>query len=182
MRISRKRRPQKLLIPRYNRNDFIRSPEVRLIDEEGKNLGVFATAEAIGMAQEREMDLVEINPKAAPPVAQIINFAHFKYQKEKEARKQKAKSKESEVKGIRLSLRISDHDMGIRVDQGAKFLERGDKLKVEIILRGRENRMSPLAFDVIKNYFALVNQIFPIMFEQPIARQANKVTALIARK
>ena len=182
MRISRKKRPVKPLIPRYSKNDFIRAPEVRVLDAEGKNLGVMKTPDAIAKAREDEMDLVEINPKANPPVAQILDFAHFKYQKEKEVRKQKINSHVSDTKGIRLSVRIGTGDMEVRLKQAQKFLERGDKIKVEIILRGRENKAPNIAFDVIKKFYGLLAEREEIKFEQEPAKQGNKITALVTRK
>src|SRR3989339_1201973 len=127
MRISRKKRPDKPLMQHHNINEQILAPEVRLLDTENNNLGVLKTNVALARARELEMDLVEINPKADPPVCKIIEFTHFKYQKEKEAKKQKAGAHESELKGVRLSFRIGEHDLIIRVEQAAKFLERGDK-------------------------------------------------------
>ena len=120
-------------------NERIAAPEVRVLDIEGNNVGLMPTRQAINMAREQEMDLVEINPKGMPPVCKIIDFRHFKYQKEKEARKQKANAHESDIKGIRLSIRIGDHDMGVRLTQAENFLNRGDKVKPVIILKGREN-------------------------------------------
>ena len=182
MRISRKKRPQKPLIPRYNLNERIRVPEVRLLDDEGKNLGVLTTKEALEKAREQGLDLVEVNPKIDPPVCKIVDFSHFKYQKEKEARKQKTRAHESETKGIRLSVRIGTHDMGIRRKQAEKFLGRGDKVKVEIILRGRENAKPFLAFDVLKKFHVLLGETMELRVEQEPTKQGNRVTSIIAKK
>ncbi len=182
MRISRKKRPQKSLIPRFRINQFIRVPEVRLIDAAGVHVGIVPIAEALQKATASELDLVEINPGAEPPVAQILDFGAFKYQKEKEMRKQKIGSHMSELKGIRLSIRISDHDLGIRKKQTENFLDRGDKVKVEIILRGRENARAGLAFDVVRRFVGLVGADLPIRIEQEPTRQQNKITAMIAKK
>jgi translation initiation factor IF-3 len=157
-------------------------PEVRVIGAEDQNLGVMKTFEAIKMAREAEMDLVEINPKASPPVCKIVEFSHFKYQKEKEAKKQRAGAHESETKGIRLSIRIGDHDLEIRVEQATKFLDRGDKVKAEIILRGRENAKPSIAFDVLKKFQELLAQKFELRVEQPATKQGNKVTSILAKK
>lgn len=182
MRISRKKRPQKSLIPRYNKNQWIKSEEVRVLDAENQNLGVMKTKDAIALAAEKEMDLVEINPKAVPPVAKIIDFGSFKYQKEKEARKQKARTHVSEMKGIRLSMRISDHDMDVRSKQSTKFLDRGDKVKIEIILRGRERAKANIAYDVINKFVKLIEETYQLRYEQPATRQGAKVTAIVAKK
>ena len=182
MRISRKKRPDSPIIPIYRKNEGIRVPEVRVLGVEGENLGVMPTRDAIELARKDDMDLVEINPKGEPPVCKIIDFTHFKYQKEKEARKQKAKSHESEIKGIRLSVRISDHDLEIRVDQAEKFLGRGDKVKVEITLRGRENAKPSLAFDVIHKFKALLSTKVEVKEEQELSKQGNKVTVTYCKK
>ena len=184
MRISRKKRPDKPLIPHYNLNERIVAPEVRVLDEAGGNLGVMATEKAIALAREQELDLVEINPKSEPPVAQIIDFTHFKYHKEKQARKQKSKTHISDIKGVRLSIRISDHDLNVRLDQAEKFIARGDKVKSEIILKGRENARPDLAFEVIKRFFQKLTteRNISVKYEQEPTKQGNKITAIIVKK
>lgn len=182
MRISRKKRPKKLLIPHYNVNRKIRAEELRILSAEGENLGVFTLDKALELAEDMELDLVEINPKAKPPVAQILDFSHFKYQKEKEARKQNSNSHVGEIKGIRLSMRIGKGDMETRRKQAEKFLERGNKIKAEIILRGPERFKTPLAYDVINEFFTLLSENFSVKFEQETTRQGNKITAIIVKQ
>lgn len=182
MRISRKKRPDKPLIAHYRKNNEIDSPDVLLLDEEGVRINIMTTSEALALAEERELDLVEINPKSTPPVAKLIDFTEFKYQKEKEARKQKAHSHVSEIKGVRLSIRISDHDLGIKADQAEKFLLRGDKVRLEVVLKGRENARGDLANEVIDTMIAKLEPTVPVKFEQEITRQGKKVTAVIVRK
>lgn len=182
MRISRKKRPDKPLIPLFRLNGRITVPEVRLLDDEGNNLGVFQTHEAINMAIERESDLVEINPKAVPPVCKITDFSHFKYRKEKEIRKQKQQAHETEVKGIRLSVRIGEHDMSIRVAQAEKFLNRGDKVKIELILRGRENAKPTIAFGVMTKFLGMIEEKIEINQEQRPTKQGNRIITIITKK
>src|SRR3990167_593767 len=182
MRISRKRRPQKALIPDYRKNLQIKVAEVRLLNALGENLGVVPLEEALRKAEAEEMDLVEINPKAEPPVVKIVEFTQFKYQKEKEARKMKAKAHIAELKGIRLSIRISDHDLGVRQAQAEKFLNRGDKTKIEIILRGRERGRADIGVEIIRRFVSQIEKNMPIRYEQEIARQGPKVTAIITKK
>ena len=182
MRISRKRRPKKTLIPKYNKNQFIKAEEVRVLDAHGENLGVLSLSDALAKAKEEEMDLVEINPKGNPPVCKIIDFTNFKYQKEKEARKQKAKTHIAELKGIRISIRISEHDMGVRLNQAEKFLDRGDKVKIEIILRGRERGRADLAHQAVNNFVSKLEEKYPLRFEQETTRQGSKVTAIVTKK
>lgn len=182
MRRSRKKRPDKPLIPFYAKNQAIKVPQVRLLDSEGNNIGVMTTKEALKLAEEKELDLVEINPKADPPVCKLIEFTQFKYQKEKEARKQKAKSHIAELKGIRLSIRISDHDMDVRKKQAEKFLERGDKVRVEIILRGRERGKADIAEEVIQRFVDILSEDRELRFEQEITKQGGKMTAILVKK
>jgi translation initiation factor IF-3 len=182
MRISRKKRPDKPLIPHYRLNNKITAQEVRLLDSENNNLGVFSTHEAINMAIEEEKDLVEINPKIDPPVCKIIDFTHFKYQKEKELRKQKKQAHETEIKGLRLSARIGSHDMEIRVKQAEKFLDRGDKVKLELNLRGRENAKPMIGFEVLKKFFSLLQEKMELRYEQEPTKQGNRITSIIAKK
>jgi len=182
MRISRKKRPEKLLIPYFKKNHEITATEVLLLGDEGENLGIKSLQEALRMAEEQEKDLVEINPKISPPVAKLIDFAEFKYQKEKEARKQKAHSHASEIKGVRLSIRIGEHDFDNKRDQSEKFLDRGDKVKVELMLRGRENAHPEMAREIIEKFIASISAHMAIRLEQEITKQGNKITAIIAKK
>ena len=182
MRISRKKRPEKPLIVNFRKNFEIDVPLVMVLDETGKPLGTMTVQKAVDTAHERGMDLVEINPKSEPPVTKIVSFSEFKYQKEKAARKQKAHSHTSEIKGIRLSIRIGEHDLATKKGQAEKFLDRGDKVKVELILRGRENGKQDLANDIIRDFVKQMGEIVPIRLEQDIQRQGHKMTAIIAKK
>lgn len=182
MRISRKKRPDKPLIPHYKINQKITAEEVRLLDDAGEYIGVMPLSEALDKARELELDLIEINPKATPPVCRLGEFGKFKYQQEKEARKQKANSDESELKGIRLSPRISEHDLDVRLKQAKKFLNRGDKARIEMRLRGRERAHFDVAEQVIKDFVARIEEDFPVKFEQPIEGQGVKITATIVKK
>jgi len=152
-----------------------------VITEDGEHLGILKTADALAKAREREQDLVIIQPKAEPPVAKIVDFGKFKYEKEKESRKQKAKLKTVEVKGIRLSVRIGAHDLDVRREQAKKFLENGDKVKIEIILRGRERRHGDLAQQIIHQFTESLNKLMPIKVEQPVARQGGQLTSIIGK-
>ncbi|PJA46442.1 translation initiation factor IF-3, partial [Candidatus Uhrbacteria bacterium CG_4_9_14_3_um_filter_36_7] len=132
-------------------------------------------------AEEHGLDLVEVSPKANPPVARLLEYGAFKYQKEKEIRKQRAQSKEVEIKGIRLSVRISEHDMQIRIEQAKKFLERGDKVKPEIILRGREKAYPELAIETVQRFVNQLGATFSLRVEQEIKRQGSSITAIITK-
>jgi len=181
MRISRKK---KKFVPKrqYLYNEKITVTEVMILGEEGENLGVMNTADGIRVAKEKELDLVIINPKSTPQVAKIMDYGQFKYIKEKEDRKKKANTHITDTKGIRLSLRIGPHDIEIRRKQAMKFLDNGDKVKIEIILRGRENKQKDMAKDVIQAFIDNINETTPVRIEQAIESQGNKITSLIAKQ
>lgn len=182
MRIHRHRHQKpKLNIPTFRVNEQIDNPEIRVVDDKGEQLGVIPTSRALEIARERELDLVEVSPKADPPVCKILDFGHFKYQKEKEVRKQKAQSHEVEIKGIRLSLRIGDHDLEIRRQQAKKFFERGDKVKIELRLRGREKAHVDLAKQVVNKFLEMVKTDFPIRVEQAVQVMGGTITMILAR-
>ncbi|PLX28862.1 translation initiation factor IF-3 [Candidatus Parcubacteria bacterium] len=182
MRISRRKRPQKPLIPHYKKNNEIQAEELLVLDGEGRSLGEMSKRDALDAALEQELDLVEINPKANPPVAKLINFTEFKYQKEKEAHKQKAHSRTSETKGVRLSVRIGKGDLEMKLKQAEKFLNRGDKVKIELQMKGRENARPDLAKEVVKDFAADIAKDIDIKFEQEVEKQGRKVTAVIVKK
>lgn len=181
MRISRKRFKPKAARVFYLANEFIRFPELRVIDDEGGHYGIMTTADAMAKAKEMEMDLVVIQPKALPPVAKIVEFGKYKYEKEKEAKLQKAKLKTVDIKGIRLSARIGDHDIAVRKEQAKKFLEGGDKVKVEIILRGREHRHVDIAHKIIQQFMIDLAAEIPTKIEQPIMRQGAQLTSIVTK-
>ena len=119
-------------------NGQIRDKEVRVIGQDGEQIGIMSPREAMKLAQEAELDLVKIAPKAQPPVCKIIDYGKYKYElarKEKEARK---KQKTMQVKEIRLSTFIEDHDIQVKATTASKFLKDGDKVKVSLRFRGRE--------------------------------------------
>lgn len=165
---------------RYRINQYIKVPEVRVIDENGENIGVMPTGQALALAEEKGMDLVEVSPVAQPPVAKIINYSKLKYEEEKSRRKQIARQKKVEVKGIRLSLRIGEHDQETRLKQAQKFLNDGDKVKVELILRGREKQHTALAREIIKKFVDSLQTEKPIKIEQPITYMGGKFSILIS--
>jgi len=182
MRIHRHRsRKPKFDIPVYKINNRIKAEEVRVIDPEKGDLGVMPTAEAIEMAKKKEMDLVEVSPKGNPPVCKILDYGQFKYQKEKEAKKRKTLSAEVELKGVRISVRIGAHDRMVRLNQTKKFLEKGNKVKVEMPLRGREKAHKDVAQQVMEAFVDELRKEYEIRVEQPIKFQAGRMTTIIGR-
>ena len=121
-----------------NINEKIRVKEVRLIDEDGSMVGIVPTYDAIRMARERELDLVEVSPKAVPPVARIMDYGKFKYETAKKAAEAKKKQTIIQVKEMKLGLKIEEHDLQFKLKHLHGFLEEGNKIKLTIMFRGRE--------------------------------------------
>jgi len=122
--------------PRFNQ--FIVSPKVRVIDENGENLGVMYTREAMDQAAEVGLDLVEISPNADPPVAKFLDIGKFKYEAQKKANAARKSQKTQEIKEIKMRPNIDDHDYEVKMRAMHKFIGEGDKVKVTLRFRGRE--------------------------------------------
>jgi translation initiation factor IF-3 len=119
-------------------NGDIRHPEVRVISADGAQLGIMSSRDAQLMARDAGLDLVEISPNANPPVVKIIDWGKYQYQKMKEQSRAKKNAKSSELKQIRLGLKIGENDLNIKVRKTLELLEDGDRVKIMIVFRGRE--------------------------------------------
>jgi translation initiation factor IF-3 len=122
----------------YRINQRIFASPLRVIDAEGKQIGVLPKDEALKLAQEQELDLVEIGPQAKPPVVKIIDYNKFLYQLEKKKKEEKKKARASETKEIRLGPFMSDNDLQVMIRRGREFLEDGDKIRLVVKFRGRQ--------------------------------------------
>ena len=171
---SAKKRPS----ARYN--ERIKAPEVRVIDAEGKQLGVMPTIQALTKAQELGLDLVEVSPKANPPVVKLINYDKYRYQQEKLAQAQKKHQKKVEVKGIRLSVRTGIHDLEVKAKAADKFLSAGNKVKIDMRLRGREKANTDFAMEQVEKFIGLIST--PHVIETPPKRIGGLINAVIAPK
>ncbi|MCU0891329.1 translation initiation factor IF-3 [Sandarakinorhabdus rubra] len=119
-------------------DEFIKSPKVRVIDQDGENLGVLYTREAIAMAQEAGLNLVEVSPGADPPVCKILDVGKFKYEAQKKAAAARKNQKTQEIKEIKMRPNIDEHDYQTKMKAIHRFLEEGDKVKLTLRFRGRE--------------------------------------------
>lgn len=181
MRIHRHRqRKPKYKIPNFKVNEKIPADTVRLIH--GDFNEVLSLKDAIAKAREFGMDLIEVSPKADPPVCKAMDFGTFKYQKVKEAKKQRAQSKEVEVKGIRLKYRISVGDLDVRRNQALKFLEKGHKVKIEMPLRGREREHKDRAKSIIMDFIESLKETYEIRIDTMPEYQGNRFNAIVGRK
>lgn len=133
-------------------NERIRDKEVRLIDEDGSQLGIIATREALQTAREKGLDLFLVQPDANPPVARIMDYGRFKFENEKKQRETKKKHHIVDVKEIKMRYKIEEHDYQVKVRSGQKFLTDGDKIKVLIMLRGREMQHKGLALELMNKF------------------------------
>jgi len=120
-----------------------------LIDENGEKVGEVSRSVALAMADEKGLDLVEVAPQLQPPVCKLINFDKLRYEEARAIRKARAKQKNIDVKEIRMGMKISEHDVSLKVDQAKKFLEHGDKVRLVMKMRGREQIFIGRAFDLI---------------------------------
>jgi len=143
----------------YRINYQIISPQLRLLDEEGKQIGVVSKLEALQKAKEVGLDVVEVAPNAKPPVAKLIDFKKFKYQEQKKERASKKTQKNVGVKEIRLRPFIGTHDFDTRVAQAKEFLKDGNQVKINVFFKGREITRKEFGFTVMKRFLAALEAV-----------------------
>lgn len=175
-----KPKPEKQIIA----NERIRADKVFLISEEEGKIGEISKEEALRRAREDDMDLVLVNPKTDPPVAKITDLGRLKYESEKKAHKQKMQQKKVETKSIRLSVRISKHDFDFRINQAKKFLEKGNKIKLDLFLKGREKQHPEKAREVLESFAKELKneEKLDIIEEQPLTKQGGRYTIILVNK
>lgn len=127
-------------------NHDIRAPQLRVIDQDGKQLGILSRLEALQAAVDHGLDLVEISPDADPPVAKIVDWGKYNYQRTKQLQKNKRNAKSLDIKQMRFGLKISEHDLGVKLKKVIDFLEAGHKVKITIFYRGRELAHKDIGF------------------------------------
>ena len=150
-----------------------------VIDENGSQLGVFNTQEAISLAQERGFDLVEIAPQQNPPIAKIMDFGKWLYEREKAERK-KAKGGKTEVKTIRIGLATDNHDLEVKARKVDEFLKQGNKVQLELLLRGRQIVMKELGKQKIKKFTEFIKE--PFEQEGNIKIQGRNLSLIIKKQ
>lgn len=161
-------------------NEQIRDKEVRVISETGEQLGIMPIEKALRLAEERQLDLVKIAPKANPPVCKIMDYGKYLFEmakKEKEARKNQ---KVINVKEIRLSASIEDHDLGVKARNADKFLKAGDKVKVTIRFRGREMAHPEVGYEVMEKFVSMLT-VEAVMERKPTL-EGNQMIMVLAPK
>ena len=139
-------------------NESIRARELRVIGQDGEQLGIVSRAEALKLAEEAGVDLVEISPNADPPVAKIVDWGKYQYQKMKEQQKNRKNSKQAELKQMRFGLKIGSGDLDIKLRKIRSFLEAGHKVRIQIFYRGREMAHKELGYELIDKIVALLDE------------------------
>ncbi len=160
-------------VQNYRVNRQIRAKEVRLIDENGKQIGILPLEEALRIAEEKELDLVEVAPQANPPVCKIMDYGKFKYEMKKKEREARKKQREHsiDVKDIRMKVRIDDHDLKVKLKHMREFLEDGDKVRVRIRFRGRENAHPELGDKLVQRIVEELKDVGEV--ENPPKREGS---------
>ena len=162
--------------PRFN--EFISAPKVRVIDENGDNLGVLLTAEAIEQAAEAGLDLVEVSPNADPPVCKFLDVGKYKYEAQKKANLARKSQKTQEVKEIKMRPNIDDHDYGVKMRKIHEFIEEGDKVKVTLRFRGRELAHGELGMQLLQRVQTDVAEVAKV--EQHPRMEGRQMLMVIA--
>ncbi|MFH1423870.1 MAG: translation initiation factor IF-3 [Candidatus Nealsonbacteria bacterium] len=163
-------------------NTQIRAKEVRVIDETGKQLGVMGLEPALRMAYERNLDLIQVTEKVDPPVCKIMDYGKYSYQEKKKEQSSAKKQKTSELKGIRLTFNIGQHDMETRARQTEKFLKDGDKVRIDIVLRGREKALGNFAREKIGKFLDVLQKFIPYKIERELKKEMRGFSMIISKQ
>src|SRR5574344_2562949 len=161
-------------------NEQIRVREVRLIDSEGEQKGIVPIIEALKMAKEQELDLVEVSPTANPPVCKILDFGKYRFEQEKRLRDSRKNSKVLKIKEIRMQPKIGPGDLDVKSKHVQEFLDEGDKVKVTIRFRGRELAHTELGLDVLKEVMKRLKDNYVV--EKPAAMEGKFMSMTISGK
>ncbi len=162
---------------RIKANNKIRAKKVRLIGADGNQIGIISKEEAIKKAKKEGLDLVQVTSKAKPPVCKIIDYGKYLYNQKKKEKKQKT----SELKIVKLSYNMSDHDMGVRMKRAVDFLEEGDKVKIVMMLRGRENKLKDYAKKKTNKFIDRLNEKVPIKKESKLKRGHGGLATIVIK-
>ncbi len=161
-------------------NEMIRVREVRLIDDEGNQLGIIPTQEAVRLAKEKELDLVEVSPNANPPVCKILDYGKYRFEQEKKLRDSKKNQKVLKLKEIRMQPKIGSGDLDTKARHIQEFLDEGDKVKVTIRFRGRELAHTELGFEVLNEVLKRLTSAYNI--DKPAAMDGRNMSMTISPK
>ena len=163
-------------------NNQIKAKEVQVISEKKQNMGVMPLGEALKYSMECNLELIEISKGANPPVCMVMDFGKYLYQQKKKEKGKKEKQKSGKLKGVRISLRISDHDLETKANLVKKMLSKGYRVKIELCLRGREKSLSSFAMEKLKTLFKKIEEETGIKEERKIKRSPRGMEVIISKK
>jgi len=155
---------------------------VRVIDETGAQLGIMNIFAAIDLAKSKGLDLIQVTEKVVPPVCRIANYGKYLYTAQKKERKIKVNTKTTKLKEIQLGFNIAAGDIETKAKQAEKFLKEGDKVKVNMVLRGREKAMGELARSKVISFLETVDKLIPVKVERELKREIRGFTAIISKE
>ena len=179
MRRRFRRKPKRTSrVPQMRANERIFADPIILIDHNQEHIGEIALKEACEIAEGAGLDLVEVSPKARPPVCKILDYGKFQYTQAKQHRQSQAAQKTVSTKGVRIGLRTDTHDLEFKKKQAEKFLSKGNKVKVEIVLRGREKAHQVLARKNIADFLATLEA--PFKTEEDVKKFPGGFNTIIA--
>ena len=161
-------------------NEEIREREVRVVDEQGGQLGIMSTQQALKLAEEQQLDLVNIAPSAKPPVCKLMDYGKYRFEQSKREKEIKKNQKVIEIKEVRLSATIEDHDIDVRFRQAVKFLQDGNKVKVSIRFRGRQIAHSEIGTDVMQSFAERIKE-YGVVDKKPAIEGRNMTMMLAPR-
>ncbi len=152
-------------------------PQVRVVTQDGENLGIMSIQDALAEAERRELDLIEVAPDANPPVCRIIDYGKFRYEQRKKQKDAQKKSKQNEIKGIRVRPNTDDHDIAFKSKHAIKFLKNGDKVRFTVIFRGPELRHKEIGQQQLERFIAALADYATV--EQPPRMEGRRMTMLL---
>ena len=161
-------------------NEQIRDREIRLIGEDGEQLGIMSAREAMKIAQEAELDLVKIAPAAKPPVCKIIDYGKYKYEQARKEKEAKKKQKTVEVKEVRLSPNIDTNDLNTKINNAKKFISKGNKVKVTLRFRGREMAHVQQSKHILDDFSETLADVAVV--EKPAKMEGRAMSMVLAEK
>ena len=170
----------KIIKKEHQINEEIRDREVRLISDDGSQLGIVSSQEALRLADEKGLDLVKISPNATPPVCKIMNYGKFLFEQTKRAKEAKKNQKVVEVKEIRLGLSIDTHDFETKANHAIRFLKDGDKVKVSIRFRGREFGHPEIGKEIMERFAEYCSEVASV--EKPAKMEGRNMLMFLAPK
>ena len=162
-------------------NEEIREKEVRLVDDEGNQLGLVPRMQAIDLAISKKLDLVNVAPNAKPPVCRIMDYGKYRYEQEKKEKEARKKQKVINVKELRFSPNIEDHDLNTKANRAIDFLKNGDRVKVSVRFRGREMGHTDLGREVLDKFYDLISE-YGVVDKKPKMEGRSLVMFLSERK